>query len=107
MWWLERKADRLALVIAAHVGNHNVRNVGSAAGLFGRATDRLGVVAMFGVAGVLGRFATGTVGAVMGVHVAIRCSAIASAAALREIGTWRGGVAIWTLQFPVVVVIVA
>jgi hypothetical protein len=44
------------VVVAAHVGNHNVRNMGSAAGLIGRVTDRLGVVAVIGVgvAGVLG-----------------------------------------------------
>ena len=82
-------------------------NVGSAAGLFGRATDQFGVVAAFGVAGVIGRFATGTVGAVVGVNVAIRCSAIAGVAALGEIGTRRWGVVIWTLPFPVVVVVVA
>ena len=93
-------------MVVAAIG-HNVRNVGSAAGLIGRVTDRLGVVAVIGVAGDLGCCATGTVGAVMGVHVAIRCSAIASAAAIREIGIWRGGVVVWTLPFPVVVVIVA
>ena len=106
---LEREADRLALGVAA-IGHHVrdlVRNVGSGAGPFGRVTVRLGVVAAMGVLGILGCCSTGTIGAVVGVHVVNRCSAIAVAAAVGEISIWRRGVVDWTLPFPVVVVIVA
>jgi hypothetical protein len=84
-------------LVDAAIG-HNVRdlvrNVGAEAGLLGRVTDRLEVVAAIDASGVIGCCATGTVGAVVGVHVAISCSAIASAAAVREIGIWRRGVVV-------------
>ena len=84
-----------------------VRSVGSGAGPFGRVTVRLGELAAIGVLGIIECCATGTIGAVVRVHVAISCSAIAVAAAVREISIWRRGVVDWTLPFPVVIVIVA
>ena len=83
------------------------RNVGAGAGLPGRVTDRLEVVAAIGASGVIGCCATGTIGAVVRGHVAISCSAIAVAAAVRVISIWRGGVVERTLPFHVVLVIVA